>query len=82
MNPTVSVVLPPHNRPGLLMEAIQSLAAQRFQDFEVIFVDDHSTPPVDAEQFPPTGHHPIVLSRNPRPIGGPPANPRELASRA
>ncbi len=38
--PTVSVILPTHNRPQRLREAIKSVLAQRFQDFEIIVVND------------------------------------------
>lgn len=45
--PRVSVVIPTHNRPNLLAEALASLDAQTFHDWEAIIVDDGSTPPVD-----------------------------------
>lgn len=40
--PAVSVIIPTHNRTPLLREALDSVAAQSFQDFEVIVVDDGS----------------------------------------
>lgn len=46
--PLVSVVIPTHNRPGLLREALASVAAQTCTDWEVVVVDDGSTPPIDA----------------------------------
>lgn len=46
--PRVSVVVPTHNRPALLREALASIAAQTCTDWEVIVVDDGSTPPIDA----------------------------------
>ena len=46
--PLVSVVIPTHNRPELLREALASVAAQTCTDWEVVVVDDGSTPPIDA----------------------------------
>jgi glycosyltransferase involved in cell wall biosynthesis len=44
--PLVSVIIPAHNRQGFLEEALDSVARQTLQDFEVIVVDDGSTEPV------------------------------------
>lgn len=44
--PRVSVVLPTHNRPALLAEALASLQEQTITDWEAVVVDDASTPPV------------------------------------
>ena len=41
--PTVAVIIPTYNRAALLIEALNSVLAQTFQDFEVIIVDDGST---------------------------------------
>ena len=41
--PTVSVVMPVYNSEKYLDEAMESILAQTFQDFEVIAVDDGST---------------------------------------
>ncbi len=41
--PAVSVIIPTFNRLALLREALDSVAAQSFRDFEVIVVDDGST---------------------------------------
>lgn len=43
--PQVSVVLPTHNRPDLLDEAVHSVRAQTLKDWELIVVDDASQPP-------------------------------------
>lgn len=40
--PTVSIVLPTHNRGSFLVAAIRSVLAQDFSDFELIVVDDGS----------------------------------------
>jgi glycosyltransferase involved in cell wall biosynthesis len=42
MSPTVSVGIPTYNRSGLLIQAIQSVLRQTYQDFEIIVSDDCS----------------------------------------
>jgi glycosyltransferase involved in cell wall biosynthesis len=46
--PAVSVIIPTHNRLVLLREALDSVAAQSFQDFEVIVIDDGSAERIEA----------------------------------
>ena len=40
--PLVSVVVPTYDRPGMLVEAVESVAAQRYPNIELIVVDDGS----------------------------------------
>lgn len=42
-SPTVSVVIPTHNRRDLIQETIQSVLDQTFEDFEILVVDNGST---------------------------------------
>jgi len=44
--PAVSIIIPTHGRPGLLREALDSVAQQTFRDYEVIVVDDGSPQPI------------------------------------
>ncbi|HZP87464.1 MAG TPA: glycosyltransferase family 2 protein [Burkholderiales bacterium] len=46
--PLVSVIVPTHNRPELLHQALHSLAQQTLANWEAIVVDDGSAPAVDA----------------------------------
>ncbi len=42
-HPHISVIIPTYNRAALLIEAVESVLAQTWSDFELIVVDDGST---------------------------------------
>ncbi|AFK22085.1 glycosyltransferase [Pyrococcus sp. ST04] len=68
--PTVSVIIPTHNRAHMLVRAIRSVLNQTFEDFELIVVDDASiddTPKV-VEKIKDSRIRYIRLERN---SGGP-----------
>ena len=46
--PLVSVIIPTYNRAALLREALDSVHAQTFRDFELIVIDDGSTEDIKA----------------------------------
>ena len=67
MMPLVSVVVPSHNRVGLLKRTLQSILAQSLTDLEVIVVDDGST---DDTTVAATAADPrVVVHRNRQPVG-------------
>lgn len=45
----ISVVVPTHNRDGLLRQALSSVKAQSWPDWELVVVDDGSTPAVHRD---------------------------------
>lgn len=49
MSPRVSVLLTTYNRPGMLAEAVGSVMAQTYTDFELIILDDNSTDPAQHQ---------------------------------
>jgi glycosyltransferase involved in cell wall biosynthesis len=67
--PRVSVVLPTHNRPALLREAVRSIQQQTLGDWELIVVDDASRPPVDARRWSKPGER-IRVFRHESAVGG------------
>lgn len=49
MTPEVSVIIPTYNRRAMVLEAIDSVLAQSFRDFELIVIDDGSTDGTDQQ---------------------------------
>ena len=78
IEPLVSVVVPTHNRPGLLAEALGSIVRQTYDRWEILVVNDGETPVDDiVRKSDPVGR--IRLIRHRRPFG--PAAARNTALR-
>jgi len=65
MPPAVSVIIPTHNRWPMIGEAVESVLAQSFQDFELIVVDDGSSDG-SAERITALGGDTRVIVRSRR----------------
>ena len=64
----VSVVIPTHNRPGLLREAVNSVIGQTYSNWEVVIVDDGSQPPVCQDTLQQDFGSRIKVLRNDEPL--------------
>ncbi len=51
-DPSLTVIIPTHNRPVLLRRAVASAIAQTCSAIEIIVVDDASAPPVQLPEYP------------------------------
>jgi glycosyltransferase involved in cell wall biosynthesis len=74
-SPAVSVVIPTFNRAGFLRQAIDSVRAQSFPDWELVVVDDGSTDDTQALLADVAGPRLRVARREP---SGAAAAPRNL----
>lgn len=79
--PTVSVIMPVHNRETRLPGAVESILDQRYRDFELLVVDDGST-----DRTPSVIDHYAALDRRVRhlrlPVNGGPGLARSMALKA
>src|SRR5689334_6850738 len=62
-NPLVSVVIPAFNRAFILPEALDSVLAQTWKDFEVLVVDDGSTDNTEEVLEPYVARHGVRFLR-------------------
>lgn len=72
-SPRLTVVIPTHNRPALLAEALQSIQRQTVGDWEAIVVDDGSTPPVSIDYLDEGSRKKFHVLHHAIPKGGPAA---------
>lgn len=68
-SPLFSIVLPTHNRPALLEEAVASVCQQDLPGWELLIIDDASNPPVEARNFSASAGR-IRVCRNAEAQGG------------
>jgi GT2 family glycosyltransferase len=64
-DPRVSVIIPTYNRAAWVAEAVASVLAQTYRDFEVLAVDDGSTD-ATLEALAPFWRHIIMLRHSRR----------------
>ena len=62
--PEISVVIPTYNRQHLVIEAVESVLAQTYSDFEIIVVDDGSTDDTAAKLRPYLDRLQYVVQQN------------------
>lgn len=67
----VSVIIPTHNRPGLLREAVGSVVGQTYSNWEIVIVDDGSRPPVCQDGLQKEFGSRIRVLRNDEPLKQP-----------
>lgn len=63
----VSVIIPTHNRPEPLAEAVKSVSDQGHDDIEIIVVDDHSGQEINLNAI--DSDNQIILIRNKKALG-------------
>ncbi|HEX6207422.1 MAG TPA: glycosyltransferase family 2 protein [Actinomycetota bacterium] len=63
---TVAVVVPTHNRPKLLVEAVESVLAQTFSDLQLVVVDEASDPPAERVVGPTDPRLRVIRNDAPR----------------
>lgn len=68
--PLISIIIPTHNRPDLLEEALESIANQSINSWEVIIVDDASSPPTDQDYIQKKYSSNVNVLRHTRSKGG------------
>ena len=79
-SPSISIVLPTHNRAQLLPRAVRSVLAQSDPDFELLVIDDGSSDGTQQTLAPFAGDARVRLLRNDTPGGASAARNRAIRS--
>ena len=73
MDPIITILIPAYERPDYIRRSLDSIASQRFRDFEVIVTDDSTTDAVESFIRTARYEFPLHYQRN-RPALGTPRN--------
>ena len=69
--PSISILIGSRNRPQVLKRCLESIARQQYTNFEVVVLDDASSPPVNQDELCASLPHtfPIRFLRNDNQLG-------------
>ncbi len=69
VKPYFSVIIPTHNRPGMLQRALESVLQQTFSDYEIIVMNDGSSLSYDNVMAFAASYEHIIFLQQPRATG-------------
>lgn len=63
--PSVTIIIPTHNRPDLLQRCLQALAKTRYRDYRVMVVDNENHDPAARRYLDQLEHEVVAISNRP-----------------
>ncbi len=63
--PSVTVIIPTHNRPNLLQRCLKSLSKTRYRDYQVMVVDNENHDPVARSYLDHLEHEVVTIPNRP-----------------